>query len=67
MKNQLLTLIYAFLMRYEGFSQKPQNVTSNKIYKNLVVTDRQTVCTRFLPTISVAKLFPLSTAIQCKV
>jgi hypothetical protein len=66
MKNQILILVYAFLTRYEGFSQKPQNVASNKIYKNLVVTDRQTICTSFPPTISVTQPFPLSIAIQYK-
>jgi hypothetical protein len=31
-----------FLMPHDGFSQKPQHLASNKIYKNLVVTDGRT-------------------------
>jgi hypothetical protein len=43
MNNQILIFINAFLMPRDGFSQKPQNEASNKIYKNFVLTDGRNV------------------------
>jgi hypothetical protein len=51
----------------KAFHRSRKNVASNKIHKSLVVTDTQTVCTPFQPTISVTQTFPLPTAIQCKI
>ena len=53
-------------MPYDGFSQKPQIVASNNIYKNLVVTDGRYVHPFCRPPLSFTQLFALSTAIQCK-